>query len=519
LKEILYNSTHMDTTPECSIEQTLKVMGTFDPSSLLISLNAIGYLPSVIEPSQDVLEHVDINTLAHETCHFFQTTSTLSGVRNFTMWFDYLNAKIDFIKEISRSNNNILSFPIYPKLLAEKRKNVYVNIAWYYLSCIIAKRLQFYGGYSYKEDQVRDLEPIIHGLVYKTKFIKVLGLKHALPVLLINPKLFNGKKEYFIFGLKHIREGAAKSLDIIRGKINNEQILEERATESSRTIWDPYLVTNSIFGVLLNQFPENRIKAQLECLYLLSDLTMLYDFQVMNWSEVKKYKYDKGFNKTREIHNLLYDISPGESFFNLVYNFFSQGKYKLIEEFSSDWEQEGINNFQENISDLIGVSIKDCLHKSITFFIEAFSKNKEIVSGSMLKFYKEMFTDVLNYRLNIGGGAILSDLLTKDEKLKQFFYDTVPAFQINHAVISRTSFKEGVGIGVNFEEIAQYQRITDSMIFGNETCNLHLETPRSCVVEPNILCYKLVQTNNKIGCIREQILSNLLSQVKCTNVN
>ena len=523
----------METNSDFNVEivEALRVLGSFDPGTMLINLNNAASNGSIELDRKQSLNRSQLHVTAHEFSHFMQTTTTATGLRLFALWMDSLDTNLRFIKEAARVNHGKIIAPVlanqsfYSPLSKEYEllRNYYIEIQ--------SKRLYHFGGWYVPLRLARRAQIIAPDILYRSTNYSILGQKRSWPLILLNLHEINGRSRAVALGARHLREGSAKAIDMVQVRLTGESgirainasdgPLSGPPTPERRRLADPYFLCNWLYADLAAHTPGCGEQASLEEFVAISDLAMMMDVLTMNWKEIRALSEDKRSVAMANLDQV--DVNPAECYIALLQVFIDS--WQQLSRFRPNYTQKDITKFQNQLLRLSGfnISLEEIISNCESFMEDAFDvwQQHSAVPSDLLTTYSDTFKRMLSWRRDVlKGGAVIIDLLTSAEELNDFFLSVVPAFLVGNLMYSGTlSSVPGLGIGIQMANLQQMHDVTEALISGNTSCRNHLEIPRACAVSPSQLCDSvLLEIGVEPRCARAQTLARIAESLKILEI-
>lgn len=503
------------------------ILGSFDPLTFLIRF--AGSIEGTAEPREDFcasLQDESFLVAIHEFTHFVQATTTAYGLRTLAIQIDILALKIELLRKAGGEfrEGRYLSLPLLGPGSIDKlqtNKDLSMTLAAYIQ--LLSKWLYFEGGWEVPYKSLASAEPVIPMLVYQRKEFSLLGTHYTTPLFIVDMYHFNREKRAVVLGARHLREGAAKAVEMVQAFLTETGTVRanEKVNLAGLSAANPYFVLISLSSILSKvSLPKDK-EVTLEELILMCDLALMLDTYVHVWAE------PIAFGSPEYGNAIKFDVPPANLFMSIISALLSSPDG--IIRFDHVWTKETVISFQNSLLERVVTEgaenmqqLTESVKKAAHRLFEHYRKGCP-VPMHLLDVYQEIISNWLRFRLDVlGGGAVIEDLLVGKETFYQMAKEVLPAYISKGNIHSRGyTVSEDTGIGVELNMIRDMSELTDKMLFGDGVCPEHVSRPRICKAEPWAFCGSMKQINiqkDSERCIRSMIFCHLLKAIDAEDV-
>lgn len=267
----------------------------------------------------EVISKQPTSIIAHEIAHFFQMTGTTYGIRRFGVFIEELQLKLYLIRTLSIRNGGRLVLPIYGELDSLSKNDETISDLFANYHSAAMRGLQLDGGIYFRRDILKDTREIIPKLLFTKAMFNDYGKSSE--IILLDMTKITGEDKILWFGARHIMEGAAAAIQMVQSHLENERssMRAHVSGPSNRPLEkdlaylaDPYFVSSTLYNGITSFSAEVQKMNTCEELYLLSDLALMNDNVVKDWSTIRQLPRSKLTEAIRI--RIREDCAPGETY-------------------------------------------------------------------------------------------------------------------------------------------------------------------------------------------------------------
>lgn len=459
----------------------------FNPTTLLLEFpeNTESQNISSEEEISEFLHGKSEAELAHELNHLLQFSSTHFGLASIRHFFDKLTLKLELIKELVRQNKGILKLPIEYSLSSsqhDKARDILLT-----LRDFVNLEKSVYGEENAKFDLkqadfcgggniARNGRPATVEMTNESSKAQVQ--EHGLErVFVRNPFDAQGWR---MVGALHILEGASFAIDMMISRHRNLpgrlhashpwDLFRKVEPEETELFWDPYLIANSVHFWVANKGVPERIRANLEELFLLSETALMHDNSVQFCEDLYKDEHDalSRLKQLRQI-NFLSPYKPQNWFLGYCMAIGRQRVQRLPFKYDSG----EVSELTDALIRLGGVyDGQTAANQQLKRFVGlAFSGgfSNGLLSTSSETALAELFSRSVGLRSALEEyGGVFGILKDGKERLVDVFHHIAPGLKIGGHYVSKTLSADHEGIGSALSFVESLDETTEQMIFGTD---------------------------------------------------